>query len=146
MDLNLMDQYDPDAINKQPKQLSRMLDKNNKNAYLEQEVTKLTHLIKSQQIILLAPLKHYEYLFGGNIGERTRPLVDIPLKNEAKTYHARYLPITVIHTIAFKKYLDRIVAIGVLTKVNHSKWTAPSFIIPKKAGSVRFISEFQAIK
>ena len=55
-------------------------------------------------------------------------------------------PFTVIHIKAFKKYLDRIVAIGVQTKVNRSKWAAPKFIIPKKAGQVWFISEFQAIK
>jgi len=29
---------------------------------------------------------------------------------------------------------------GVLKKDNHSEWVAPAFIIPKKDGSVRFIS------
>jgi hypothetical protein len=32
--------------------------------------------------------------------------------------------------------------IGVLKKVNHSEWAAPTYIIPKKDGSVRFISDF----
>ena len=70
-----------------------MIDENNKNAYLEQEVSKLTHLIKYKQIIILGRLKCYEDLFGGNLGERTGPPVDIPLSNEAKPYHAQYLPI-----------------------------------------------------
>jgi hypothetical protein len=30
----------------------------------------------------------------------------------------------------------------VLKQVNHSEWVAPTFIIPKKDGSVRFISNF----
>ena len=40
-------------------------------------------------------------------------------------------------------YLDRLVAIGVLTKINCSEWAAPNFIIPKKDGRVRFISDFR---
>ena len=35
--------------------------------------------------------------------------------------------------------------IGVLKKVNHSEWGAPSFIIPKKDGRVRFISDFREL-
>jgi len=41
-----------------------------------------------------------------------------------------------------KAEVERLVKIGVLKKVNHSEWTAPAFVIPKKDGSVRFISDF----
>ena len=34
---------------------------------------------------------------------------------------------------------------GVLKKVNQSEWAAPTFIIPKKDGSVRFISDFREL-
>ncbi len=36
-------------------------------------------------------------------------------------------------------------SIGVLTKVNHSEWAAPAFIVPKKDGRVRFISDFRKL-
>ena len=36
-------------------------------------------------------------------------------------------------------------SIGVLKKVNRSEWAAPTFIIPKKDGSVRFISDFREL-
>ena len=35
-----------------------------------------------------------------------------------------------------------IVEIGVLRKINISEWAAPTFIISKKNGTVRFISDF----
>jgi Reverse transcriptase (RNA-dependent DNA polymerase) len=41
--------------------------------------------------------------------------------------------------------VDRLVEIGVLKKVNRSEWAAPSFIIPKKDGTVRFINDFRAL-
>ena len=45
----------------------------------------------------------------------------------------------------FKKDLDRLESIGVLRKVNRSEWAAPAFIIPKKDGRVRFISDFRKL-
>jgi len=41
--------------------------------------------------------------------------------------------------------VERLVKIGVLKKVNRSEWAAPTFIIPKKDGSVRFISDFREL-
>jgi hypothetical protein len=35
-----------------------------------------------------------------------------------------------------------LVEAGVFRKVNRSEWVGPTFIIPKKDGSVRFISDF----
>ena len=35
--------------------------------------------------------------------------------------------------------------IGVLKKVNRSEWAVPSFIIPKKDGTVRFINIFREL-
>ena len=42
----------------------------------------------------------------------------------------------------FKQELDRLVALEVIKKVNGSPWGAPTFLIPKKDITVRFISDF----
>jgi len=41
--------------------------------------------------------------------------------------------------------VERLVKIGVLKKVNRSEWAAPTFIVPKKDGSVRFMSDFREL-
>ena len=41
--------------------------------------------------------------------------------------------------------VERLVQIGVLKKINRSEWAAPTFIIPKKDGTVRFISDFREV-
>ena len=44
-----------------------------------------------------------------------------------------------------KKKVDRLIKIGVLKKINISQWAAPTFIIPKINGTVRFISYFREL-
>jgi len=41
--------------------------------------------------------------------------------------------------------VDRLVKEGVLKEINRSEWAAPTFIIPKKDGTVRFISDFREL-
>jgi len=41
-----------------------------------------------------------------------------------------------------KAKVECLIKIGVLKKVNCSEWAAPTFIILKKDGLVRFISDF----
>ena len=47
-----------------------------------------------------------------------------------------------IHEPILKKEVNRLIKIGVLKQVNNSQWAAPTFIMPKKNGTVRFISDF----
>ena len=44
-----------------------------------------------------------------------------------------------------KQEIKRLVDIGVLRKAKTSGWGAPTFIIPKKNGTVRFISDFREL-
>ena len=105
----------------------------------------MTHLTAIQRSLLLALLKRNENLFDGQLGDWVGDPVEIPLKEGAKPYHARAFPIPNIHEQTFKKDLDRLESIGVLRKVNRSEWAAPAFIIPKKDGRVRFISDFRKL-
>ena len=46
---------------------------------------------------------------------------------------------------SLKTYLDRLVAIGILTKINCSEWATPSFTITRKDGRIRFIPNFRRL-
>jgi len=84
----------------------------------------------------------YEALFDGQLGRWHGQEVKLELQEGAKPYHARAYNIPRCHVQTLKAEVERLVKIGVLKKVNRSEWAAPTFIIPKKDGSVRFISDF----
>jgi hypothetical protein len=139
------DQAESESVKDSMSRLTRILDANYDTPVLEDEVAKMTHLNPIQRNLLLALFKKNEDLFDGQLGDWTGDPVEIPLKEGAKPYHARAFPIPHIHEDTFKKDLDRLVSIGVLRKVNRSEWAAPAFIIPKKDGRVRFISDFRKL-
>ena len=72
-------------------------------------------------------------------------VIIIELKEEIKPYHAKAFPIPRIHEETLKREVERLVKIGVLKRINNSQWAAPTFIIPKKNGTVRFISNFREL-
>jgi hypothetical protein len=49
------------------------------------------------------------------------------------------------HENTLKLEIQRLCDLGVLKKVNRSEWAVPTFIIPKKDGTVRFISDFRQL-
>ena len=106
----------------------------------------MTHLNPMQRVALKALIHKHEDLFDGQLGLWKGDPVDIPLKDNAKKpYHARAFPVAHIHERTFKKDLDRLESIGVLTKINRSEWAAPAFIVPKKDGRVRFVTDFRKL-
>jgi hypothetical protein len=90
-------------------------------------------------------LKEFPKLFDGSLGTWCMGAYDIELRPDATPYHVRAFPIPKAYTETLKVEVDRLVEAGVLRKVNHSEWAAPTFIIPKKDGSVRFISNFREL-
>ena len=70
---------------------------------------------------------------------------DIKLKPDAEPYHGKTFPVTCIHELTFQQELDQLKALKVVKKVNRSQQGAPTFIIPKKDSTVRFISNFREL-
>ncbi|MGL4607750.1 MAG: reverse transcriptase family protein, partial [Eubacteriaceae bacterium] len=69
----------------------------------------------------------------------------VDLKPGSEPYHARAFPIPKAYEDTLKMEVDRLCELGVLKKVNRSAWGAPTFIIPKHDGTVRFISDFREL-
>ena len=81
-------------------------------------------------------------MFGGSLGTFHGKPYDIKLKPDAEKYHGKKVPVPHIHELTFKQELDRVEAINVMKKVNHSQRGSPKFLIPKKDSKVPFISDF----
>ena len=104
-----------------------------------------THLSKDEQSKLEQLLIKYQTLFDGTLGRWRGAPYDIELVEGAKPYHARAYPVPKAYERTLRDEVERLCQVGVLKKVNRSEWGAPTFIIPKKDGTVRFINDFREL-
>ena len=136
---------DSKSVQQATSRLTEILDANYEAADLPTLVSQMHHLSATEQTQLLNLLTKFHNLFDGTLGKWTGEPYDIELQPDAKPYHTRAYPIPKIHEETLKKEVHRLCQIGVLKKVNHSAWAAPTFIIPKKNQTVRFISDFREL-
>ena len=104
-----------------------------------------SHLKPSEREKLLSVLLKFESLFDGTLGDWNLPPISFELKEGTTPYHGRAYPIPQIHKATLMKEIDRLCSIGVLEWQPSSRWASPTFIIPKKDGTVRTISDFREL-
>ena len=136
---------DPTALDESAERLKQILDAKYEPADLRQVCRDQLQLNHEEQDMLHALLNKYSDLFDGTLGKWRMEDYDVELLPDAKPYHAKAYPIPRVHVNTLKMEVERLCETGVLKKVNRSEWAAPTFIIPKKDGSVRFISDFREL-
>ncbi len=57
-------------------------------------------------------------------------------------YHGQAFPVPKIYKDTIIKEIDRLVKLGSLEQQPASEWASPSFIMPKKNRTIRFLSNF----
>ena len=135
---------EPKTVQQATERVSRILDASYKKANLVDVVDKhCCHLSKDRRDRILNLLRQFEDLFDGTLGEFHTTPVHLDLKEGAVPKHHKPFPVAKIHELTLKKELERLCKIGVLRKCSNSVWATPTFIIPKKNGTVRFISDFR---
>ena len=125
--------------------MKRILDAKYSKADLKTIAESFTHLDPQERNELFTLLKKYECLFDGNLCTWHGKTYHIKLKPDAEPYHGKPFPVPHIHELTFKQELDRLEYLKVINKVNRSQWGAPTFLIPKKDSTVRFISDFREL-
>ena len=94
---------------------------------------------------LLHLLQKFEQLFDGTLGDWKTTPVKLELKEGIRPFHGRAYPVPFIHKHTLKKEVERLESIGVLKWEGASEWGSPTFIIPKKSGQVRFLTDFREV-
>ena len=135
--------HEPDSD--MQKRVNRILDAKYEKADLKAVVHAQAHLCPAERSDLARLLYKYEHLFDGTLGEWRGSGVSFELKEGSTPYHGRPYPIPHIHEQPTRKEIDRLVLLGVLEPCTDSEWGAPSFIIPKKNMTVRFLSDFRRL-
>ena len=111
-----------------------------------QEVAnKQVHLTEEQRNDLSNLFAKFDKLFSGKLGCYPHRKVHLELKEGTTPFSCRPYPVPKHHEQVFKDELDRLVQAGVLSKCGASEWLSPNFLIPKKDGRVRWISDFRAL-
>lgn len=108
-------------------------------------VKQQTHLSSLHQTQLVALLLQFTDLFSGKLGCYPHKEFDLQLIPNATPKHMRAFPVPKAHEETFKREIERLLSIGVLEKVGSTEWASPSFIIPKKDGQVRLVSDFRYV-
>ena len=133
------------AISSSTDRIKEILDAKYEAADLAEICRLQQHLSSDEQAELQALLEKYDWLFDGTLGTWNLEPVELELLPDATPYHARPYPVPRCHQETLRMEVERLCEIGVLKKINRSEWAAPSFIIPKKDGTVRFINDFREL-
>ena len=125
--------------------MKKIVDAKYEKAHLMKIVNKLKYLSNDKQSLILKLLRKHEEMFDGILGNCTGSEYKIELLEGTKPNHAQPFPIPKIHEETLKTEVNRLISTGVLKRQNNSKWEAPTFIIPKMNGTVRFTSIFRKL-
>ncbi len=129
---------------------AQILDSKYEKQDLRKVADQQIHLKQQQRNSLYDRVfKGRERLFAGTLGVWPHEQVSAKLKPDAVPYHCqRPMRIPHIHLETLRKEVDRLVKTGVLQEVDGAHagpWCAPSFIVAKKDGRVRFITDYREL-
>ena len=103
------------------------------------------HLSVEDREILSNMLNKHTVLFDGILKVYPHQLVHLDILPNVTPHHLCAYPVANIHLNVFKAKLSHLCDIGVLERCRASQWASPTFIIPKKDGSVQRVSDFREL-
>ena len=109
---------------------------------IDEHVKMLKHLSSEEQVKLAEVLSAYSDMYEGTIGTLNIPPVHFELKPDAKPYHARPFPIPKAYKNLTKEECGQFDKDTIWHHTLDSEWAVPTFIVPKKTGDVRVVTDF----
>ena len=112
---------------------------------IKEHVRTFKHLNCEQQTMLTKVLEAYPDMYQGAIGTLHIAPVHFDLKPNAIPYHAKPFPIPKAYEHLTKEECKRFEQDTIWHHTINSVWAAPSFIVPKKTGDVRVVTDFREL-
>ena len=135
---------EPIVTQKAMERIVKILHVKYHKADLSKVAANAVHLNTNEKKKLYELLLKYEDLFDG-LGEWKTDLVDFGMVEDAKLHSQWHYSVPHLYKDTLNKEIDWLVDLGVLEPVQESEWGSPIFIIPKKDGHVRFVSDFRRL-
>ena len=88
-------------------------------------------------------LDNFRNCLMANLAGYKGPQVHLEVDSNVLPTHSKAYSVPEIHKNAYLRELKHLVEIGVLRVCGPTEWAAPSFIIPKKDGRVRWLTDFR---
>lgn len=108
-----------------------------------QVIKQQKHLDNKHKEKLKKVLNDHKVLFDGKLGRYTDGKVHIELEPNASQVWQRPFPIPFQHKSVFFAELDQMICNGILRRRHAvSNWMSPKFLISKKNGTIRVITDF----
>lgn len=123
----------------------KILDAKYEKTSIDDVIREQVHLNESQRSRLKIVLDKYDVLFDGGLGYYPHTKIHLEVEPDAKPYHCRPYPVPRMNQDAFKKKLNHLVDIGVLRRCDMTEWASPTFVVPKKDGRIRWVSDFREL-
>ena len=112
---------------------------------IKEHVKTIKHLTNEQQKALANVLEAYPDMYEGAIGTLNIEPVHFELKPNATPFHAKPFPIPKAYEHLTKEECKRFEKDTIWHHSLNSVWAAPSFIVPKKTGNVRVVTDFREL-
>jgi hypothetical protein len=127
--------------------VKQTLDAKHAPVSAQQIIQQSSHLSLQEKSLLLPMLQKHKQWFNGTLGKWKDVMFDIELKDKdcAPVVAKRAHPVLRAQEKTLRLEIDGLVKPGALQRINRSKWAAPSFLIPKKDLTVRFISDLREL-
>jgi hypothetical protein len=123
----------------------KILDAKYEKVDLDAYFKLFNHLDNKQKISLKSLLSKYKHLFDGLLGDWKTDPVELQLKSGEMPFQLSPFPVPKIHEETLKKEINRLCDLGVLKPQVVLEYQSPSFIIPKKNGTVCEVSDFRVL-
>jgi hypothetical protein len=89
-------------------------------------------------------MPHRWFLLGSLAYPLSSDISDVARMDYGRYGRINSFPVSQTHEKTLTVEIDRLVKLGALEWTTANEWAAPTFIIPKKNGSVRFVSDFRS--
>ena len=123
---------------------TKMLERSYRSVTANEITNAQTHLNPIEQQLIHELFSKYVQVFDGKLGHYNKRKISLQLIRDARPYSQRRpYPVPFQRRKLFEDELYAMIADGVLERVEGlSEWSFPTFIIPKKDGRVRWVTDF----